>query len=196
MRTTIPLNFFVTFSLICSFICSADIPDKSKLLSKWEIQQGLSEDLKSFNKINENIYFVAFETIPFKGNVELIHIGIDELNYDKTIPVSHTGTIELKLPQELVKLKDDYSYSFHRWHRNIYFYYNSETKKWISEKEYEQLYTEEYQASSPTSLTEFVTQYTGEVVVVLIAIFLVIFVFLLTLLWQIKRQLLHSKGQL
>ncbi len=181
------------FLIMCSGILSntvyAQTPSKKELLSHWEQLQKSSVELKTFNKVDDKTYFISFNNIPFEGNIELININIDELTYETTLPVNYMGIVEIKLPEELEKLKESYSHSFHRWQESTYFYYNDDSNVWLTGKEYDKLSANLYQTLEPTKLSKLMKQYSGEVTVGLIFLFITIMLIQLMLLWKIKQKI-------
>lgn len=184
-KITVLLSILLLFIVNTSYAVQ---PDKAALLKQWELHQENSVELNQFKKIDENTYFIDFKTIPFKGNITLINIDIEEIIYKTNVAVSNVGIIELKLPDELLALKTNYERSFYRWQESEFWYYDNESNNWISSKAYDKLSTTHYQTKEETKLTQLLTQYLGELLIALILLFVAFGSVTLLFLWQIKQK--------
>jgi len=128
LRIMLLVGFFI------SLAASAE-PREKTLVETWEAIQKSDPKTVVFEKLEENTYKFRTERFPFDGILRVLNVSIDDRMSD-----SEYGYIMGVVEVELVDLPRDfmekYSYSYSMWAQNNMLYYDKETKKWLSNKDY------------------------------------------------------------
>ncbi|QBG34933.1 hypothetical protein [Litorilituus sediminis] len=148
--------------LIISMNSYASPTNKETLLAAWEAMQPLNEEVASFQKTN-NGYLIKFNTIPFEGEVSVLNIDIEEEYYERELPITHVGVVQLNFPNEFESIKEKYNRNYYQWSKHSLFYLNADTKQWMNSDDYQKLSAEHYKKLEDTALTQILKRYSGEV---------------------------------
>lgn len=143
-------------------------PTKETLLTAWEAAQKNNPQTIIFEKIEENRYKFKTDILPFDGEVEVINITINDRRLNKEVggetdkSYSNYGyNIVGYVNAELVGIEKEnlwggkYQYSYPIWSENNTLYYDEESAKWLTQKEYNEMMTKKYASETQIPIEGF-----------------------------------------
>lgn len=109
-------------------------PDKQSLLLAWERVQSQDPHTKKFEKVGDKRYFLETDLFPFKNEVQVLHLTVDD-----EYPDEIEGFIAVQLDGVDEAFKDSYYDNYRVWDRHNSLIWSSDVNKWLTHKEFEDL---------------------------------------------------------
>ncbi len=177
-------------------------PDENSLLLAWERVQSQDPHTKKFEKLGEHRYFLETDLFPFKNEVRILHLTVDD-----EYPDEIEGFVAVELSGVDKAFRERYRSNYGVWNRHNSLIWSPDINKWLTNKEYDDLQSSLKQKSkkntktaSQTSLASRFKTLAGVVGFVLFWVFALFFSLALFLGYRkqsaLRRQLLEEQRQL
>ncbi len=109
-------------------------PDKKTLILAWERVQSQDPHTRKFEKIDANRYLLETDLFPFKDEVQVLYLAVDD-----EYPDEIEGFVIVQLKGVDKGFRELYSRNLSIWERHNRLYWSSDVDKWLTGKEYQDL---------------------------------------------------------
>lgn len=106
-------------------------PDEQSLLLAWERVQSQDPHTKQFKKLGERRYLLETDLFPFKDEVRVLHLTVDD-----EYPDEIEGFIAVELAGVDKDFRARYAGNYRVWARHNRLIWSSDVNKWLTNKEY------------------------------------------------------------
>ena len=131
-KVNLKIILFLVFCISLSLLAK---PREETLIKTWEAIQKSDPKTVIFEKLEENTYKFKTERFPFDGILKVLNVSIEDRMSDSEYGYI-MGVVEIELVDSPRDFMEKYSYSYSMWAQNNMLYYDKETEKWLSNKDY------------------------------------------------------------
>jgi len=170
-------SIIAIFSLILFSPLLSAQPTKESLIEAWEVLIKSDPDTIVFEKLEENLYKYKTDILPFDGQLKILNTIIEKR---ETVYDDDNNVVWGAIETELVNLPEDFiakhPYSYPKWQRNNTLYFDNDSERWLTQKEFFAQKKDELQRS-PLRRNPLRFLYGNITVIVLVFVTLLLIIF-------------------